>query len=333
MPTAHASKHGIRSALQRHVQVRRQTAIGVLQEVQEEVVDLRGLDATQSEASRRYPLQELGAEPGQRGGVGQVPPVVPDVDAGDDQLGVGVGQEAGLGHHLIDAPGAGRSPGQARGAERALPVASVLDLQPSPGGAPPAPKQLSTDGLGVHPVQGGPELDLGQRRCRETCPGSSHLHRGPDLYRIVTLDDVDDAGHGAIRLGLEGRGAPGHHDARVGPLPTKSPDEASGVGVGLVRHRAGVHDEEVGILPLMGRATPSCFRLLPHPLGVVLVRLAAEGVIVYPHVVAPPGLRVRNPRPGRRWWPARSSRRCQDSTVGLAPPPGPPRPASRRWLG
>src|SRR5690606_33552877 len=66
------------------------------------------------------------------------------------------------------------------------------------------------------------------------------------------------------------------------------PDEPTGLGVGLIGHRTRIDHDHVGSGPVVRRASAAGLDLLPHPLGVVLIRLAAERLIEDAHCGSAP---------------------------------------------
>ena len=176
------------------------------------------------------------------------------------------------------SPGTAPAPGQPGGAEGALPIAPVLDLEPAPGAPGTTVQELSSNGLVIHAVQGLPELQLDQ--------GAASRHRlvaGPlegglgHLHGIMALHHSHHALHLPVHDGLESGGAPHRHDPDPGILPLDPPDVAAGIGVGLVGDGAGVHHAEVGAARIPNGQRPQGFQLLAHALGVVLVGLTPEG--------------------------------------------------------
>ena len=168
-----------------------------------------------------------------------------------------------------DSPAA-EAAGESRGTERALAVAPVLDLEPAAGGAgAPAERagavELDEAGSGV----GGGGAGAGERA----------VGRRQDFGRVVSLDDFADFVHRPVVFGPQDGRAAGHDDAGARVAARNASDEAAGVGVGLVGDGAGVDHAEVGGFERRGAGAQQ----LPHALGVVLVRLAAEGLVVDLH--------------------------------------------------
>jgi len=106
---------------------------------------------------------------------------------------------------------------------------------------------------------------------------------GPgDFGRVVAFDHPDDPVHGFVHIGLERRRTPGHDHPHAGVLAAELANETAGLRVRLVGHRAGVDDHQLRVVHIAGLGAAR-LKLLAHPLGVVLVGLAAEGVVGDPH--------------------------------------------------
>jgi hypothetical protein len=70
-------------------------------------------------------------------------------------------------------------------------------------------------------------------------------------------------------------------------IPLKAANESSCLGVGLIRNRAGVYNEDISVGSVPRGESAACLGLLPHALSVVLIGFATEGVVVDTHVNSP----------------------------------------------
>jgi hypothetical protein len=172
------------------------------------------------------------------------------------------GQETGLGDQFFDRSGSADSARDSGRAERALPIAPVLDLHPPPAAATVGPEEDATDRL----------LVLGREsRFRGYLQGHRH--------RVLPLDHGVDFRHGGVLVGFEGGRAPGHHDAQIGMAATEFPNQAACGEVRLVGDRARIeHGRRRRLRHFTGRGAPA-LELLAHSFSVVLVGFATEGVI------------------------------------------------------
>src|SRR2546426_4538932 len=155
---------------------------------------------------------------------------------------------------------------------------------------------------------------------RDLTPAS--VPRGLEhLHRIGPPDDRTHARQRGDGAAAVTRGGAAHHDART-PGAAEAPDEVAQLGFALAGHRTGVDDGEIGIRGVHDDDDALVGERLAHQLGVVLVRLTAEGVKVDVHgrtVMPSRKLHTRSVSP--------TARRCRcSSPMSISPRP----PASRR---
>ena len=82
--------------------MRSQRAAGRFDEMEEIVIDLGGFDRAQTEAHSRRRIEYRRAQRSQPDPWLQVVPVMPDVDARQDEFPVHLGLQDRLGHDLVD---------------------------------------------------------------------------------------------------------------------------------------------------------------------------------------------------------------------------------------
>ena len=200
----HRPEHPVRAGLERHVEVAADPALADDQ-----------LDQLLREVGRQHRGQAQAAEPadveepahqgGQRRSRAEVPAVVAEVDAGEDDLRVAGGDEPlDLLDHDLDRLAPAPAAGERHDAEAAAMLAPVLDLHERPRVARGE----------------APERDDGQRRAGEDVahlderPGAlprlgQELRQGVPVARPE--DDVDPGDRGD-RVGVRLRVAPGDDD-------------------------------------------------------------------------------------------------------------------------
>ena len=258
VPAPHEPQHLVRTALQGDVQVGGETCARSGQQLQQCIVDLRRLDRRKPDA-RRHGIEHTCTQRGQRGARLQIPAVVPDVYAGDHQLGVYARQCAGFLHDFrgwARDGGAAREPGRA---ERALAVASVLHLEPGPG----APRVAE------------------QRAARARGPVQRHL-QGRQLVRhrarVLPWHHGVHLRHAPVVVLAQGGRTAGHQNPCPRVLAPQPPDQPSRLRVRLVGDGTGVHDQDIGVVRPRRGSGSADLQLLTHALGVVLVGTAPEGM-------------------------------------------------------
>ena len=225
---------------------------------QQRVVDLGRLDGREPDADR-HGVQQQGAELRQRGARLQIPAVVPDVDAGDHKFGMDARQRPGFSHHVGGRARDGSAASQSSGAERALAVAPVLDLEPGPGASLIA--------------QQGPVP--GRRRTEGRIQRREVARQRP---RVLSRHHAVHLRHAPVVVLAQGGRTARHQDARARVLPPQPAHQPAGFGIRLVGDRAGVHHQRIRLAgPSDGAGAPD-LQLLAHALGVVLVGPAPEGV-------------------------------------------------------
>src|ERR1051325_3466351 len=175
--------------------------------------------------------------------------------AGQHDLRMMHRQRACLIDQLGDRPRAVRAARQRRRAKRAVLVAAVLDLQKA---AAPCP--------GAWP-RGVPDIDA---RRREHVDRIRVRHNGPHARQCRDRAVVE-------------RGRAPHHDRLRHALARDLPDETFELDFAFVSDGAGVDDGEIGERGIVHRHGAARVERRAHPLGVVLIRLAAERVEVDVH--------------------------------------------------
>jgi len=128
----------------------------------------------------------------------------------------------------------------------------------------------------VHPVQRPFHSQLNERLLASH-PLESQDGASGHLHRIVPFHHTHHTRHFPVELGFQHRRTPRHHHPNPRVFPLDPPDVPTGVGIGLVRDGAGIHDAKLGLPGTRGGLGPERFQLLPHSLGVVLVGFTPEG--------------------------------------------------------
>jgi len=197
-----------------------------------------------------------------------------DVDPGDHELGMSLREQGRLGDNLVNRPRTARPTGQTGRAKGTLAITTVLNLQPTAGGTLSLSQQRTANRFGVEAIQITPKFELDQ---------GARLRRLRDLNRVMASHDPDNAGHLRVFIGTKGGGTTRYDDARVGTLAMQASHEAPRLSIGLIGDRARIDDHEIGLVRTLNRLRAPRLELLAHALGIVLVRLTAEGVVVNAH--------------------------------------------------
>ena len=172
----------------------------------------------------------------------QVSAVVANVDPRQHEFGMVARQPPRLEHDVPGGAGATRTARKPRGAECALPVTTVLYLEPSPHRALAPVQDGRTDGFQMRSNQPAihAELEQGSRRSARAGHRSGHLNRVVSRY---------NGGH-TFQLGIlpspEHSGTPGDDDVRVGVFSLDTPNKTPRLGIGRIGHGTGIHHAYVG---------------------------------------------------------------------------------------
>ena len=287
--SSHALEHAIGSRLQRGVDMRGQVPRRFDQQPRHLVVDLRRFDGREPEPhggdGGDERVEQLPQRSPRSGIRYPVLAVGPDMHAGEDQLRVPATQRVCFRDQLRDRPRPVRAPRQRRRAEGAVFVATVLDLEPAATVAR-EPAQHWIDRAGR---QSG-------RREHGPCRGARHHRAHPR--------------QGRDRTAVQRRRAPHHDGFDTGAPVRDAADQTAQLGFAFCGDGTGIDDGEVGGFRRGDGGRAAVFEGLADQLGVVLVRLAAEGVevnvhgrtvnpsrIVHTCSVRPPPLRCRYSTP------------------------------------
>ena len=288
MPTFHAAQHRVGATLQRHVQMWRHTATRSRKELEEQLVDLGRLDASESEPDVRDRVQKAGQERGKRRGDLQIPSVVADVNPGQHQFGMVPGQCTGLQNDVFHRARATRAARKPCGTEGALSITTVLYLQPTPGRTLTPIQDGRADGLQMGSIQAPIHTELKEGSLAFDRPGYRSAHRSGHMDRVVSRYDRDHTLHFGILCSPEHRRTPRYYNLGQWILAFEAPNKTPRLGIGRVRHRAGIHDTHVGQAHIFRDDPTSSLCLLPHTLGIILVSLAPERMEKNPHATRPP---------------------------------------------
>ena len=268
---------------------------------------------------RAHRPQELGE---QRAAAGEVAPVGVHVLAQEGDLDrARRSQPLHLGHDLVERPADLLAPHRRDDAEGARVVAADLDGDPGGVGQPPPHGQRGGElALVATATQawGGLVEDLHHRpsavgRLAQELDGPAHVVGAEDGVHLgrPLLDEV------AVLLGQ----APAHRDlhARVPVLDRlKVAEVPVQLVVGVLPDAAGVEEDDVGLLDVVGGLHPLGLEHARQPLGVVDVHLAAErpDQVLAGH---PPRLEPRGTEPVERAFPTRlhARRRVRLCVVSL----------------
>ena len=93
------------------------TATRAAKELEEQLIDLRRLDASESEPDVWDRVQKVGQKHGKRNGALQIPAVMANVDPSQHEFGMVARQHAGLEDDVPGGAGAARTARKPRGAE------------------------------------------------------------------------------------------------------------------------------------------------------------------------------------------------------------------------
>lgn len=241
VPATHATQNRVGSALKRHMQVRYETPARSRHGLEQRIINFGGLDAAKPKAYIRDFVEKAHHQSTEGRPGRQVMPIVANVNARDDEFRMDAGKESGLGDDFIGFARPRNAAGQARGTERAFPI------------------ERST------------EADLDER---------IPLRGLSDLNRVVALYDTSDSIHRGVLFRTQRGGAARDYHPEVWILAADAADKATGFRIRLIGDGAGVDHADFGLGPAFRRVSTSGFQFLTHPFGIVLVRLAAEGLKV-----------------------------------------------------
>ena len=248
----HAAQDGVRPALQREVEVGREVA-HLLCRFEQPLGDDARLERAEADARGRI----LDGEQQ----VGEIsPPVVirRDVDAGDDDLFCGRGQDLRRG--ALERARAGAAAQIRDDAVGAEVVAAVLDLD---------------EGTALYRLRGG-QLAVGGL----AADAHAARVRGEQVDELPLALRARDEKH-PLLFGKGGGGALGgaaaHGDAGVRRHGADARDRLARLFFRLRRDGAGVEDEEVGVLQRLGHLPPSLAQGVRERGALAVVDLAAQG--------------------------------------------------------
>ena len=209
----------------------------------------------------------------------QVAPVAVDVLAEQRHLADAVGGERlGLGDQLVRVAADLAPAGRGDDAVGAAAVAALGDLQPALEVALAAGRQVAGEVLEL-------EVALGAERV-----GVEELGELVDLARAEGDVDEREAPEDLVLDRLRPAAADPDHPLRVfGLQPLRLAQVGDEAVVGRLADRAGVEEDQVGLLAARGLLVAERLEHPLHPLGVVHVHLAPEGGDVVPLAHRPQG--------------------------------------------
>jgi hypothetical protein len=139
-----------------------------------------------------------------------------------------------------------------RGAERALPVTTVLDLEPTPGSTLAPVQDGRPDRFQTRPIQPWihPELKEGSATCATSLARA--CHGSGDLKGVVSRHDAGHTFHLGILAGPKYSRTPGNDDPGLRIFSLEAPNKTPRLGVCRVRHGTGIHHTNVGRAYVVG---------------------------------------------------------------------------------
>jgi hypothetical protein len=237
------------------------------QERQQCIIYLSGFYAPQTESSLRHRIQKARHQHTQGCGLSQVLTIMADVDASESKLRMVLCQLPGLGKDGLRQARPTLAPGEPGRAKAALPVAPILDLEPTTGpGHPPLEQDGGfTTGCASHLKRGEP-WGIG-----DGLQGESH--------RLWVMPGDDSGGSYGLSITLGGsrRRAPSHNNREVGLIFPETTNEAGSLCISAGGHGACIDDNSPRILRVLGHLPSGPFQFLTDSLRIVLVSSASKG--------------------------------------------------------
>src|SRR3989304_5003079 len=205
--------------------------------------DLVGMERAQPDPRARRLVQQALQQRRQGHPRSQIPSMGPQVDSGEDDLGMPTrGEAPALFHHPIRGEAAIRAPDRRDDTEGTSEVAPVLDLQEGTRPIRPLWRRRGLKGAGRPDIA---DTDVDPLLPRAIALKVLDLPAsGPQMpHQLHLLDIAQDQidpvnGRDPIGGGLR-IAAGGDHKGR-GTLPDGLPDEATRIGIGSLSHRAGI---------------------------------------------------------------------------------------------